>query len=593
MMSLTRRPRCAPRRLLAALLLGAIALTGCSTLPDSGPVHTRLPHASDGNQAPPYFTPPGPRRGDSRQQIVNGYLTAMQANPPSTAVARTFLTATARDTWTPNQGVILYDAHSARQRGDGVDLRLSDVQRLDERGSWVGGPPGQGSDLHFRLTREDGEWRIMNPPDALVVPMSYFSGLYVPYNLYFPDQTREVLVADQIYLPAGEQMPTNLVRSLLLGPGPGVDQVTSTAFPPRTALDVGVVVTDSGVAEVPMSSSILKLSREEMSWAVAQLAQTLRQVAGITRLRLTVDGAPVPLPGGRSDVSLDEGSELFAVLHVGNPAPVGLRAGRVVRISGDTTEPVAGPFGRPGYALRSIAADDEDQLFAGVTGNGRQVFLAPSQSNGVSVRSVLKNGRDLLRPVFDNFGTLWLVDRTARGARIFVVEKTAHGPRTRSVPVPGITGKAVSAFTLTGDGTRLVATLARGQNPVVLVGQLVRGSRGRVLSVKGVHTIRTAGEDLGPGRDVGVVDENTVAVLTRPAGPSDQVVFVQLDGSPGGPNTNLPDVVPARVDALVAGPFDRMPLRVVTTDQRLLRLNESGEWIRNKADQVTAAAYPR
>jgi hypothetical protein len=36
-----------------------------------------------------------------------------------------------------------------------------------------------------------------------------------------------------------------------------------------------------------------------------------------------------------------------------------------------------------------------------------------------------------------------------------------------------------------------------------------------------------------------------------------------------------------------------MPLRVVTEDQHLLRLDETGEWVRNRAERVSSAAYPR
>jgi hypothetical protein len=576
-----------------ALLLVAGLLAGCTTLPDSGPVHTRRAAEGAGSDEPFYFAPPGPSAGDSPGEIVAGYLTAMQANPPSTAVARKFLTRVARDTWSPNQGTLVYDARTILDRDATVRVRFSDVHRLDARGGWLGGPPGRTATVDFRMVREDGQWRIANPPDALAVPASYFASLFVPFDLYFFDQTRSVLVPDRVYVPAGEQTATNLVRGLLLGPGRDLDPVTRTAFPSRTLLDLGVVVTDDGTAEVPLGTSVLKLSQAELGRALAQLAQTLQQVPGIVRIRLTVDGAPVPLPGGSTDVSVQLGSELDPALEVGNPDPVALRDGRVVRVVGDTTEPVGGALGQRGYALRSIAADDSRQLLAAVAANGRRLFVAPSQDRGGEVRTAISEGEDLQRPVFDMFGNVWVLDRTSRGARIYLVELDEDGSRTRVVRVPGISGADLSAITVTADGTRLVAAAGTGADPVVMVSPIVRRDRGSVTDVLAARVVQVTGADLGPARDVGLSGPTTLALLTRPSGSADRIVFLQIDGSPGGPEADPPDVVPDPAAALVVGPFPRMPVRVVSTDQHLLRLSETGEWVRNKSGRVLAAAYPR
>jgi hypothetical protein len=585
--------RAAARRLLGASIAALLVLTGCASLPESGPVRTRTSTEGGPRDEAPYFTPPGPRAGDSRAEIVSGFLTAMQANPPSTAVARQFLSDTARDTWTPNQGTIVYDAPTLADQGNAVRVRFSDAQRLDARGGWVGGSPGQSANLRLRLVREEGQWRITNPPNALAVPESYFASLFVPFDLYFYDQSGRVLVPDRVYVPAGEQTATNLVRGLLLGPGASLESVTTSAFPSRSLLDLGVVVTAGGMAEVPLGTSILKLSQRELGRAVAQLARTLRQVPGINRLRITVDGAPVPLPGSRTDVSVDVGDDLDPALRVGNPDPVALRNGRAVRVVGDTVAPLGGPLGRPGYALRARAGDDGEQRLAAVTANGRDVFLAPSQGQAGSVRKIVDDGADLRRPAFDMFGTLWVLDRTSSGARIIVAERVRGRMRARTISVPGISGQRDSALTVTGDGTRLIATLAGGANPVVRVSAILRAERGMVERAERARTIQVTGADLGPALDVGLAGPTMVAVLTRPEGASDRVVFLQLDGSPGGSDAEPPDVVPTRARSLVVGPYPRMPLRVVTEDQHLLRLDETGEWVRNRAERVSSAAYPR
>ena len=66
---------------VVAMLASLLLAVGCSSLPEDGPVRTV--QRADGNSAPepPYFQPPGPGEGDSRESIVRGFLTAMEANP--------------------------------------------------------------------------------------------------------------------------------------------------------------------------------------------------------------------------------------------------------------------------------------------------------------------------------------------------------------------------------------------------------------------------------------------------------------------------------------------------------------------------------
>src|SRR5690349_14740113 len=104
-----RRPAGRGRAAVAVALLGML-VCGCSTLPTTGAVHTRPDtNAGSGDEAP-YFAPPGPTPGAGREDVVRGFLLAMQANPPSTAVARSFLSARARASWKPVNGTVVYDA---------------------------------------------------------------------------------------------------------------------------------------------------------------------------------------------------------------------------------------------------------------------------------------------------------------------------------------------------------------------------------------------------------------------------------------------------------------------------------------------------
>jgi hypothetical protein len=581
------------RALCAAALF--LLVCGCSTLPDTGTVHSRPAGAQETTNQAPYFAPPGPGRGDDPADVVRGFLLAMLANPPSTSVARSFLSDRAKGTWNPNQGTIVYDASTVDTVSGHVVARLRGAHRLSPSGAWLDGTDATTTTLRLSLVEEGGQWRIDNPPNVLAVSAPYFSSLFVPFNLYFFDRTGTVLLPSRVYVPRGEQTATNLVRGLLAGPPPDRRAAVS-AFPATVNLDdVAVVVNDFGIAEVPLGRAVLSLSPARLSRAVAQLGWTLRQVPGINRLRITVDGAPLPLADGQTDERVGVGADYDALVSSQRDL-VAISGGRVVLDDGDRGTPVGGPFGEPGFALRSLAWSARSHSIAAVSASGRRVFVAPDRGSRTAGRvdTALDGGTDVLRPVYDRFRGLWLVDDTADGAVVHVV-RNGHD---RVVQVPGVTGSRISAFTVTNDGATFVAVLAAGANPTVLVSDLVRAPGGRVQRATSARTLQVSGVDLGPARDVVQSTATTVAVLTRPADGADQIVSVALDGSPtlpglpgsGDPDA-LPDAVPGAVAGLVASPDPALQLRVVGADRRLYTFTDSGRWVRAPMSGVVAAAY--
>ncbi|HEX2894142.1 MAG TPA: LpqB family beta-propeller domain-containing protein [Marmoricola sp.] len=577
------------RARLVSLALFVLVLSGCSTLPVSGDVHSEPARAGEATNQAPYFAPPGPTKGDSQEQIVRGFLLAMQANPPSTAVARSFLSSRAKATWRPGQGTIVYDAATVETESGQVVARLRGAHQLSPHGVWLDGTDSTTTTFPMSLVDEDGQWRIANPPNVLAVPASYFSSLFVPFNLYWFDRTGTVLVPTTVYVPRGEETATNLVRGLLAGPPPVQQPVVVSAFPGHALLDFAVVVNDAGIAEVPLGPEVLRLAPADLNRLVVQLAWTLRQVPGIDRLRITVDGAPVALPNGSSDVSVEDGAGFGSLVNQQRDLLV-ISGGRIVRDDGDHGVPISGPFGQPGYALRSLAWDAREHVVAAVAGSGRRAYVAPERGGSSRVQTVLDGATDLLRPAYDRFGGLWLVDRARGGAVVHVV----RNGRDRVIQVPGVSGRRISAFTVTGDGTSLVAVLSTGTNPTVEVSGLVRKPNGRVESATPARALQLTGADLGPARDVSQNGATSVAVLSRPPSGPDQITYVQLDGSPGPQlpeGAGAPDTVPGSLSGVITSPDPALPLRVVSSDGRLFTYSDTGSWTRASLAGVLAAAY--
>ncbi|KQT89362.1 hypothetical protein ASG49_16425 [Marmoricola sp. Leaf446] len=572
-------------RPLAALLVVLALAAGCASLPESGPVRREAATGDDEVPSAPYFNPPGPAEDGSPAAIASGFLVAMQANPLSTKVAREFLTDRAARTWRPNRGTLVYEAFTVTPSGSQATVRLADVRRLDARGGWRGDAPGRAQELRLDLEYEEGQWRVENPPDALVVPASFFDRTFERRTLFFYDPTGRVLLPDPVFIPRGGQLATNLVRGLLTGPGPALAQVATSAFPRGTGLDLSVVVTESGVAEVPLSRELLRASPGDLERAADQLAWTLRQVPGVARVRMVVGGTAVPLPRGVVDVPVSSGQALDAA---GDTPSVlfGLRDGRVVAFDGGAAEPVGGPLGRTGFETRSLAVSTTTGRVAAVSADGGTVFEAPLEQGGADegVRQAV-TGTDLLRPSYDLFGGLWVVDRTPAGARVRLVQDGA----VRELQVRGVTGRTVAAAAVSHDGTRLAVALGGRDVARVRVVDVLRTDEGQVTGTGTSRSLTVAG-DAAQAVDVGWRDPATLAVLSRTGAETSRVDYVSADGSPVGSGLVEPSVFRDDATELVVSPQADVPLRLVTADQRLFTLVAGGTWPRT-ASELGAATY--
>lgn len=600
----TRRLR---RTAGAVLMLGLVS--ACTGLPTSGQVRRQPDSDTAAEVTQPYFAPPGPRAGDTPSEVVRGFLLAMQANPLSTSVARGFLTSRAKSEWRPDQATVVYAASAVAAVGvdpgvaTGVDpggdppsatgvreakvvTRLSDAHRLDRRGGWLNGPTGRTERLELGLRRESGQWRIDDPVDALVVPESYFEGRFAPFSLFFFDQTGRVLVPDTVFIPRGEQTATNLVRGLIAGPGRLLRPVVRNAFPATTDLDLSVLVSDAGVAEVPLSATVDSLAPADLNRVVVQLTRTLRQVPGINRVRITVDGTPVPLPDGSVDTSVDRGSTMDPTAQDGTGDLVALHQGRAVSVGPDGARAVDGAFGRAGYALRSLALRPDGRQLAAISQDGRSLFTAAREGSG-GVRRVAR-GEDLLPASYDGLGGLWAVDRSGAGA---VVHHVARGV-DRVLRVPGVSGRDVVALAASRDGTRLAVALAGGKDPRVVVARVVRTVGGGVTRVVRALPAPLASADLGPALDLGWVSPTSLAVLSTPPNGGVRLTFAADDGSPRAPGSLMPERFPSAAVGLATSIVPGRRPVLVTATGKLVELDDAGRWQpRAGLTQVSAVAY--
>ena len=543
-------------------------------MPDQGPVVEANSQDQVEDVQPPFSKPLPPQKGAAADDIVAGFLEAMIATPLTTTGASEYLTSQARRTWRPDQVLAYSTNHVGLPRNDRVPVRLHGTERVGSRGQWVGRVPGSAAKLSFPMEREDGEWRIANPPDALILPQTFFDQNYEDASLYYFDPTGRILVPEPVHVPQSS-LASSLVRTLLRAPRYGPSSVTRTFIPP--GLSVYSVPVTRSVAEVnlkgpdpgPLDQSVIKRILAQLSW-------TLRQDPSINAFTLTIAGRTITDAAGTSRFSVNEDmSDPFdPAVSTASTLFYALRHGRLV--SGQVTRPspVNGPFGTEARGIGPFAVNLTNTWVAGVAPDavivGRVLGDAPP--------TPVLSGPGLQRPAWDFAGRLWEVQNGSRGA---IVVYLSHGRgRAHEVRVPGITGREVRRFLVSRDGSRIVAVLHGPTADHLVVSRLRYNARGAATRATRARRIPWESGGTTRIRDIGWTTPTTIAVLDRLSPAQAEVRILLVDGSTT-PDQAPPRLVSGRVRGLATSPsqtpYAVLPLGVTDISHDTAQLDPSDQ----------------
>ncbi len=555
---------------IACVALTTVVLAGCTRLPESGPiVDADSAGVADGPSAPDINAAP-PAENATGVEIVNGFLDAMTASPTRIDVAKQYLSSSAADAWDPEAATIIYaDKLPPSDDVTQVTVPLIDADRIGRSGDWGGELTASEQDLRLDLTIEDGEYRITNPPDALIVPLPWFNQRYRPTSLYYFDPTGRILVPEPVYLPRGDQLATSLISGLLAGPGPSRADVVRSFLPKGLTLRLSVPVTSAGMADIQLDGSQTTLAAAAVERMLAQLAWTLRQEPAITSFRVSIGDVVVEPPDGGTDYAVDAADAFDPAVDGSSTDIFGLRGGALVVRDGNELRNLPGPLGVPEADLRSAAVNLDATRAAGVTADGTTVREAPVDLEATRserlVTTPFSDGVDLLAPVWDFADRLWLVDRTAEGAVVRVVDRG----RARRISVPGVSGRAVKAFLVSRDATRFAAVVVGSEGDRLKIGRIAVNDRGEPSRVTATTSLVA-----DPGLPLRITDiawnsPTSIALLT-PVVPREsfEVRTVGVDGSPSSPD-GFSTTVSGRLVGLVGSESPDLPMYGATATSLL------------------------
>lgn len=552
-----------------ALLVLALLLTGCASIPTTGAVVPGDPvRAQD---PPPYvgIVAAPPRRGADEQAIVNGFLSALSSYVPGYPTAREFLSPDVAAAWRPGEGTVIYDADTGpvvSATGEGrVRVGADVVARLGADGSYTRAPGGSRLDLDLELVPVDvdgsPEWRITTPPPGVVLSDFDFEREFASYDLHFFDPQFQVLVPDPVHVPRSGSVTTLLAEALLAGPSDWLAPAVGTAFPDGVALDVRSVPVSGGLATVALTVEAAEASPEQRDQMAAQLSWTLRQVPEVQRVTITSGG--VPLVGDATTPAPVDTYERYDPAVLPRESAVFVVAEGVVASSrGGAPRPVAGPLGAGDPVVRSVAVDPA-RGSRGVAVDESGTRLITAGFGAEDDRTLLLEGADLAPPAWDRTGLVWSLDRRTGG--LTVVDPATAGAAAVSVPEEARPEPPLEQFALSLDGTR-IALRAGGR---VWLGLVLRDAA-EPLAVR-LDGLREVSLDETPVLDVAWGDPSRLAVLRQTPEQDPTVTIVETSGAGSVSRGTVAGAV-----TLAAAPGQ--PLVAATDDGRLLRLDVVLRW---------------
>ena len=544
------------RRLMPLALAACLALAGCTSLPTSSAPAPFDVSAKDGSGI--QFSAEGPSSDADAATLVNDFLLACAAGPQDDyATARLFLSAASARSWQPETEILVYDTDTAPSVTAGsetatqvdVTVAVLGVASVDAFGVLTRVAASTVSRT-FTLVREEGQWRINNPENMVLMSRASFTASFSLANLYFPTAEGGDLVADPRWYPS-RRLASHLLAGLVEGPRQSLAPVTANAIPAGTTVpSQGLDVTD-GVARVELNAVMpsSESARTALAW---ELVRTLTQVADVSRVNASLSGdvldmqaIPVPPtysldtlvgagPGGVGLVSSSSVTELAAVTDASNP----------------TVSPVDSSL---------VAWSGTDGVYA--QRGGTTVAFLPGQAP--------------LGPSVDRFGWVW------GPATVSSVSVGGGVDGAFSVSVESESAGQIRAVRISPDGTR--ALVLRGSDATAWVGVVERGASGRPLAIRSLEEIPL---EHGSVVDASWTTPTGLALVVRATGEDDQLVTMPLGGLPS--NVSLP----IHVTSMSAGGSSSAVVITGTDaagmEQVLIR---SGALWQNAPDTLTSARY--
>jgi hypothetical protein len=538
--------RRAPGARWAPALALLVAVSACSTVPSSSAT-VQITQAPSRPVETVGIEPLPPEPGATPEEIVRGFIDAAASARPGHPVAREYLAPDAAGSWSDEAGITVLspDYATVATKADAITLSAIPVGSVDPRGVFTVAGIGLFT-RQFNLAQVDGEWRITDPPDGLIILEPDFERLYVTRDVFFIDPTEQRVVPDPRLLIKGDAQPTALVQRLLDGPS---GYIAAGVRSPLTGAQLRSAVTVRNGAAVVDLTALTTDPEPVLSQICAQIVWTLDPLSQTVEIR--VDGEPVDLSGIPDAQTTGDWAgfdpdavPLDAVGHY-------LYAGALHTVS--TGAPAPGPAGTGAYGLSSaaVSADPRTGRLSFLVGvrsdaSGATLYAGPYDGDLAPVLT----GATLNRPtVASTRSEAWVV----RDGTDVVRVPASGAPQAVNAPTLQGLGRA-DVLTLSPDGVRAALVVDGPGGRGLYVGTVVRSEDGSVE----LRDLRDVAPTLSQVVDVAWRDSANLLLLAANEG-DDRVVPYDVGVDGWGLGTVPTAGLPSQPVSVAAAPT-RQPL---------------------------------
>jgi len=468
------------------LLFVAILLAGCAGIPDSAPI--KYGPEINSTQTDQFIQvigrPPSP--GMSPEQIVRGFMSSLADSRDNFAIAKQYLASSAAQTWQSSTGITIYDSSTLEIQIDGeiATAGAAKVGEISSTGYLTISPNGTQLSSQFALAQDaQGEWRITNLSDGVLLTNTDITRSFTGYPIYFLSLDKKNLVAETVLLPRTlTGSATALVQALLAGPSNKLAAAVFNSFPTATKLTYGSVPVIDGVANIDLTNQILSADQPTRALMSAQLAWTLSSVRDVSAISMTVSGQPISIAGVSTTQTVRDWPQFNPAQFTGNELLHFVRDNQVIsyNLNGEETLVVqvnpnsriniSDAYGAPeGGSVAAVSTDNKRVLLS--TGRGGQFELVAS-------------GEAISKPSWDQSGSIFYSDY---GVGVFEINAERQ---IRAVSFDSnnlANANQVKQIAVANDGVRVALVVSDGSIDLLIGGAILKTQNS--TQIVGLHFI--------------------------------------------------------------------------------------------------------
>ncbi|MEU4316831.1 MtrAB system accessory lipoprotein LpqB [Nocardia sp. NPDC024068] len=363
-----------------AAIAALVAAGGCANLPDSS-----QPQALGTiQQEPTAEGPPLPTEGRDPDLLLGDFLKATADPTDGHLAARQYMTPAASTQWNDaDSNVIVERADTLRESRTENEatyvLRARKVGELAPDGSYHA---ADGIIEHkIEMNRVDGEWRIDELPDGVVMEYSAFTQSYRRQALYFVTADGQHVAPDLRWISVRpDEVAAHLVGMLIAGPQPFIAPAVRNYLAPPVAVRGAVTKANGDPVGVGVGlggvridfSGVGDLGARDRELFAAQVILTLASAEVLGPYMLLADGRPLDERFAGSGWSVDDlGSIADSIQPQAQVGLHALRNGALVEVGNNSSlTPTPGYFGSV-QNLQSVGLSPDGKLIAAVADAGR------------------------------------------------------------------------------------------------------------------------------------------------------------------------------------------------------------------------------